>query len=67
MKPHDFPPTVGAWVRKLEDPEHIGRVVNIFSNENSCEVEVDWGPQGRERVAVDQLGCGLIAERQSAI
>jgi hypothetical protein len=30
MKPHEFPPIKGAWVRKLDKPQAIGVVIEIF-------------------------------------
>lgn len=58
----DLPPTVGAWVRKSDDPDHIGWVVGIHTDDFGCTVEVNWGPRGQERVPVDNIECGLIPD-----
>jgi hypothetical protein len=58
----DLPPVEGTWVRKLDDESHIGFVTSVTANGSGCEVEVDWGPRGRERVTAEKLRCGLLPD-----
>jgi SNF2 family DNA or RNA helicase len=62
MTLHDLPPTVGSWVRKLDDPHNIGRVIGLLEDGSGWRIEVDWGPRGNEFLSVNQVGSGLMPD-----
>lgn len=56
----DLHPTIGAWVRQLDQPDRIGRVVALHPADHPTHADIDWGVGNADRISLDNLGSGLL-------